>query len=94
MAEGMRLEDWIGEIVVAHIVREPVADLDEAVFTITGFLRGVDPSGVILHFDPHWVDEEPGHDLVHPEDPTPRYAFYPWRRVTLIERPEEPEEEE
>jgi hypothetical protein len=92
VAEGLRLEDWIGEMVVAHILREPVADPDDAIVRITGFLRGVDPSGVIVHFDPQWVDEDLDRDFAHPEDPTPRYAFFPWRRVTLIERPEEPEE--
>lgn len=92
MAEGLRLEDWIGEMVTASILREPVTDPAEAIVAITGYLRGVDPSGVILYFDPAWVAGDLGLSIADPEDPARRYAFFPWRRVTLIERPEEPEE--
>jgi hypothetical protein len=95
VAEGMRLEDWIGETVTLNILREPVttSDPDEEIVTIIGFLQGVDPSGVIVLFDPTSdVVGELGRDLTRPRDPAPRYVFYPWRRVTLIERPEKVEE--
>jgi hypothetical protein len=98
VAEGARLEDWIGEMVAVNILREPLttSDLEEAIVTITGFLRGVDPSGIILHFYPADVPGDLGSDLAAlEEEPTrykPRYAFYPWRRITLISRPDEAEE--
>jgi hypothetical protein len=74
VAEGARLEDWIGEMVAVK----------------------VDPSGIILHFYPADVPGDLGSDLAAlEEEPTrykPRYAFYPWRRITLISRPDEAEE--
>ena len=90
--EGVRLEDWIGDMVTAEIVREPFTDPADAILTITGLLRGVDPSGVILLFYPTDVPEGLGSDLSPHEAYATRYAFYPWRRVASIGRPEEPQE--
>ena len=66
MAEGTRLEDWIGEMVAVNVLLEPLtsSDPEEAIATITGHLRGVDPSGIILHFDPGDVHGDLGPDLV------------------------------
>jgi hypothetical protein len=60
------------------------------ILEVDGFLEGVDPSGVIVLFDPRDVRRQPGGERPHarPELP-PRHVFYPWQRVSLIQRIEE-----
>ncbi len=92
MAEGLRLEDWIGKMVTVNLHRGQAATPNDELISIEGFLQGVDPSGIILLFDPMAVSGKRGRARSRPEDATPRYVFYPWRRVELIERIEEAEE--
>ena len=67
------------------------------VLGVEGFLAGVDPNGVIVLFDPRDVVGERGP--VYRAELPPRYVFYPWQRISLIERvpdrvPEVPEVED
>lgn len=85
MAEGLRLEDWIGKRVTVNLLRGPAADPDDAIIGVGGFLEGVDPMGIIVLFSPQDVAGKRGPAHSHPDTP-PRHVFYPWRRVELIER--------
>ena len=86
VAEGLRLEDWIGKWVTVNILRRPGADSDEKTVGIEGFLEGVDPMGVIVLFSVGDVQTSRGR--VGQPDLPPRHVFYPWRRIQLIERVE------
>lgn len=89
MAEGLRLEDWIGKRVTVNIDRGPGTTRDDRVVGVEGFLEGVDPMGIILLFSLQDVVTSGGRRArPHPDAP-PRHTFYPWRRVELIERVEE-----
>jgi hypothetical protein len=87
------LEDWIGKRVTVNLDRGPVkrTDPDNPIVAIEGFLQGVDPMGVIVLFDPQDVSGRQGRARPRP-DMSPRYVFYPWRRVELIERIEQTDE--
>ncbi len=91
MAEGLRLEDWIGKRVTVNLHRGAVADRGDALVTVEGFLEGVDPMGIIVLFSPRDVAGRRGPAHPPPSMP-PRYVFYPWRRVELVERIEDDNE--
>ena len=84
MAEGLRLDDWIGERVTVNILREPVGDPnDEPIVEIEGFLEGVDPMGIIVLFGLGDVYAGSERDCAQPD--VPRQVFYAWRRIQSIE---------
>jgi hypothetical protein len=105
MAEGLRLEDWIGERVTVNVYAaaevgsrktvlegagvvsdtETISERVEVV-GVQCFLAGVDPQGVIVLFDPRDVAGRRGSMPSPDPDNTPRHVFYPWQRVSLIER--------
>ena len=59
----------------------------EGLVGIEGFLQGVDPNGVIVLFDPQKdVTSQRGQVRRTGPELSPRYVFYPWQRVSLIER--------
>jgi hypothetical protein len=82
-----RLEDWIGERVTVNLLRGPHAPSDDAIVAVVGALEGVDPMGIILLYSPHDVSTKRGR-AQPPADMPPRRAFFPWRRIELIERGE------
>jgi hypothetical protein len=112
MAEGLRLEDWIGKRVTVNlystadvarkttvikgmdIVSEEETTSDRPlIIAVEGFLEGVDLSGVIVLFDPgRDVSSQRGQVRSAGPEQSPRYVFYPWQRVSLIERIKEPDE--
>jgi hypothetical protein len=112
VAEGLRLEDWIGKkVLVAIYSREEVISREQtilgmevvsdeervfersSVLEVEGFLEGVDLSGVIVLFDPSAVVRQPGGEAPYARfELRPRHVFFPWQRVSLIQRIEEPEE--
>lgn len=112
MAEGLRLEDWIGKRVTvnlystAEVVRKntvikgmDVVSEEETtsdrplIIAVEGFLEGVDLSGVIVLFDPERdVSNQRGRVRSTGPEQSPRHVFYPWQRVSLVERIEEAEE--
>ena len=109
VAEGLRLEDWIGKRVTVNrystaevvkkntvikgmnIVSEEETTSDKPlIIAVEGFLQGVDLSGVIVLFDPgRDVSSQRGRVRSTGPEQAPRYVFYPWQRVSLIERIEE-----
>lgn len=83
-AKGLKLEDWLGERVTVNILMDPAGEPGELITGIECFLQGVDPEGIIVLFgagDVHMMTR-PGR--AQPD--VPRYVFYPWRRIQLIER--------
>jgi len=95
MAEGLRLEDWIGKRVTVNVysteevnTRERVLEGAErkTVVGVQGFLEGVDPNGVIVLFDPRDVASRRGPLLSPDPENLPRHVFFSWPRISLIER--------
>ncbi len=72
---------------------ETISEKTEVV-GIKGFLEGVDPNGVILLFDPRDAASRLGPRPSPDPKNTPRHVFYPWRRISLIERIEHEQEAE
>lgn len=102
MAEGLRLEDWIGKRVTVNVyfMAESAYRLtgsegaeagsgDEPLLVagVAGFLQGVDAAGVIVLYDPV-VDAPTGRGALSSASPenAPRHAFFPWQRISVIER--------
>ncbi len=85
MAEdGLSLEDWIGKRVTVNILMDPAGEPGELIVGIEGYLQGVDTAGIIVLFgsgDVHMMTK-PGR--AQPD--VPRYVFFPWQRIQLIER--------
>lgn len=70
-----------------NLHRGPAAEPDNEYVAVEGILEGIDPMGVIVLFRPQDVVGKRGRALA-PADMSPRYVFYPWRRIELIERVE------
>jgi hypothetical protein len=87
VAEGLRLEDWIGKEATVNLHKGPAAEPDNELVAIEGILEGVDPMGVIVLFSSRAVAGKRGRALP-PQDMPARYVFYPWRGVELVERVE------
>jgi hypothetical protein len=98
MSEGLRLEDWIGKRVTVNVYfmaesayRLTGSEGAEAepllVAGVTGFLQGIDAAGVIVLYDPV-VDAPTGRGALSSASPenAPRHAFFPWQRISVIER--------
>ena len=84
---NLRLEDWIGQRVTINLQRGPTATPGDELLGVGGTLEGIDPRGVIVLYCPRDVWGKKGHAHA-PLDMPPRKAFFPWRRVELIERAE------
>jgi hypothetical protein len=63
------------------------------VLEVEGFLEGVDPNRVIVLFDPGDVVRQRGGGAPYARaELRPRHVFFPWQRVSLIQRIEETKE--
>lgn len=79
----------------ADVVSDETTSAERRIIVeVRGFLAGVDPNGVIVLFDPRDVSSHRG--LLPSPDPEnkPRYVFFSWPRISLIERIEHEAEAE